>query len=142
MIVSPKKKVYRALWIIIGLLFVLMLLLVFKLLLGPNRWLFGVGVVLDLVLIIFLYIKSVLNYFLVKVVGNEIKVEQFGRLLGSAKLKEVKFGVEKASSGKGNYQRIFFDLHETHVVVSNFEHDFFDDFHQLLVKNKLLVKKV
>ena len=139
--VKPKKKLYITLWVIMGFLFVFILWLAFNFLLGPYRVFSGIGLVLAFSMLIFIYIKSVLNFFEIKVEGDRILVLQFGKLVAASKIKEIRFHSDETKSGSKKYQRIVFESQGCKVVVSNFEHDGFEVFNQFLFKSKRLITK-
>jgi hypothetical protein len=141
MIIKPKKKLYLFLWASMALLFIVIFWLIFHLFLGPYHVLSGVGLVLSFVSIISIYIKSVLNYFLVELTGNELSVYQFGKCIGSSPLKKVKFSTDYTKTGKKEYKRILFEINQQKIVVSNFEHEGFEVFYAFLIHKRFLKVK-
>jgi hypothetical protein len=134
--VVPKKKLIVTLWALIGFLFVLLFWLLFKLLVGPSRFLISIGVFLDFVLIIFLYIKSVLNYFEVAVEKEGVEIRRFGEVVTSCKFNEVKFSEDNTVRNKKVYRRIHMKINKQNVVISNLEHDGFEEFQKILLVGK------
>ena len=134
MIVSPKKKLYVFMWVIMVVLLFFILWLVLMLLLGPYRILSSLGIVTSLVAVIFIYIKSVLNFFELKVEGGHVYISQFGKAVVDAELKRIKFKSDVTKSTRKGYRRIIFEIDSCRVVVTNFEHDGFGELYSLLLK--------
>ena len=136
--IIPKKKIYITLWILMGLLVVFMFWLVFQLLISYHKIFFGIGTALTFLTIVFIYIKSVLNYYQLVIEGDHLYVIQFGKSLGNAFIKNMKFESDVTNAGNKKYTRILFELESHKIVVTNFEHDGFNRFYELLVKKKRL----
>ncbi len=134
--VTPNKKLYRLLWLLMGLLFLFLFWLVFQLLLGSHRVWAGIGLIVTFGVIIALYIKTVLNYFTIEIVGDKLQVLQFGKTLGTEAINKLKFTADQTDAGKKKYHRILFEINQQKIIVTNFEHLGFDDFHKLLIKKK------
>ena len=140
MIIVPNKKLYRVLWLLLGSLFVFLFYLIFHLLAGDNRILTAIGILITLFSIVSLYIKSILNYFEVVVKGNDIFIYQFGKLFDSAPIKKCVFFSDYTDTGKKQYKRILFEINQKKIILTNFEHIGYDEFHGYLQNKKLLKK--
>jgi len=119
-----------------AILFMLLFWIVFQLLIGSHKLLFGIGLIVTFSVIIFLYIKSVLNFFQIDIKGDKIQVSQLGTSLGSSSIKTLYFETDVTNSNKKKYRRILFDFFNHKVIVTNFEHNQFDAFFDYLVKSK------
>ena len=125
------------LWVLIAVLILLSTFSVFKILAGRGLLAYGGLFLASFVGVIFLYIKSVLNYFSIILDNNKLFIYKFKQLVHKGSLKEFSYELEELEKPK-NFKRIQINWKNESVSVSNLEFSNFDKFYKELKKQRIL----
>ncbi len=132
-IITPQKKLFRLLWTLLGILILTCTFAIFKILATGKILTYTSLFISSFTGVIFLYIKSILNYYSLVIENKTLFIYKFKQLIHKAPAKAFTYKLEELDKPK-NFKRIKISWKEESISISNLEFNNFDYLLQELKK--------